>query len=291
MCVIVAKNFPGVGWVAVKNRDRNYVPKISFQEVRRDGTDILYFWDDVTRYSEGLNSSGVCVLSASLMVADDEKEVDKTSSGPSKDGKRIRGALRYRDPRSAAKYLIGKELTGNTVIFNTNTMILLEGANDPDGEYRHRVRIIPKSETLARANHGIWLPWAGYQRDPRDPAETMSRISSESREIIAKYVVANAKDPKDLIDDLSRDYVDHPQLNVLRKTQDQKLMRTTAQIMLVPREKTMYVRPVQSNMTFDFWKLNDPDQKIWVELLSNRIMHQRPSSLRQPKLIHQVKQS
>lgn len=33
MCIIVAKYFDKVGWVGVKNRDRNYVPEISFKRV------------------------------------------------------------------------------------------------------------------------------------------------------------------------------------------------------------------------------------------------------------------
>ena len=32
MCVVVAKYFDNVGWVGVKNRDRNYVPDLSFRK-------------------------------------------------------------------------------------------------------------------------------------------------------------------------------------------------------------------------------------------------------------------
>ena len=51
MCTISAKYFPTVGWVAVKNRDRNYVPEISFRKKESDGIEITYFWDDITQQS------------------------------------------------------------------------------------------------------------------------------------------------------------------------------------------------------------------------------------------------
>ena len=50
-------------------------------------------------------------------------------------------------------------------------------------------------------------------------------------------------------------------------------MRTTSQILIIPKEKTMYVRPVQSHMSFNFWELNHPKQQTWVEILSNRVLY------------------
>ena len=68
MCIVAAKYFDKVGWVGVKNRDRNYIPEISFKDTSSHGVEILMFWDDVTQYCEGFNSGGVCIISASLMV-------------------------------------------------------------------------------------------------------------------------------------------------------------------------------------------------------------------------------
>ena len=70
----------------------------------------------------------------------------------------------------------------------------------------------------------------------------------------------------------SKKYVDNWQLNAMRLTDEKKMMRTTAQLMLVPSELTMFVRPIQSNITFNFWKLNNDNSKLWVELLSNRVL-------------------
>jgi hypothetical protein len=67
--------------------------------------------------------------------------------------------------------------------------------------------------------------------------------------------------------------VDNPQLNVMRTSTERKKMRTTAQEMVIPWENTLFVRPVASHMTFDFWKLNQADADTWVEILSNRALY------------------
>ena len=274
MCIVIAKYFNGVGWVAVKNRDRNYIPEISFIRRNHNKTERLLMMDDITNYSEGLNEHGIGILSASLMVLDDEKEITIRAKTPSKDGARINAALKLPDLRAAAMYLIKHELTGNTVIFNKDELYLLEGAVR-NGSYHFKIREIPHNHTVARTNHGIWLPWAGYQRSDSELSETISRISSDSRLKIAEYVVEQAQTPYALIDGLCDTYVDEPQLNSLRTTHDRKKMRTTAQIMLIPSEHTMFFRPVQSELNFDFWKLNQPDHQTWVEILSNRVLWHR----------------
>lgn len=167
MCIIIGKYFKNSGWVAIKNRDRNYIPEISFKKKTSNGIEILYFWDDITQYCEGMNSAGVGILSASLMVLDDEKEIEKRSKTPSKDGIKIKKALEYPRVRDAAKSLIEQKLPGNTLIFDSEDLYLLEGAWLP-GEYKnkkysYRIQKIPKNQSIVRTNHGIWLSWAGYQ--------------------------------------------------------------------------------------------------------------------------------
>jgi hypothetical protein len=275
MCVIVAKYFDNVGWVGVKNRDRNYVPDLSFRKKKNKNTEVLYFWDDITQYCEGMNDNGVCVLSASLMVLDDEKEITVRTKTPSKDGVKIQKALRLTNIKAVAMSLIKQKLPGCTIIFDRETCYLLEGAWAPGGyedkDYKYKIEEIPHDQTVARTNHGVWLKWAGYQYSS-DDGETASAISSRSRLIIAEHIAKNAETPAQLIDWLTKKYVDNWQLNALRLTDEKKMMRTTAQLMLVPKENTMFVRPIQSNITFNFWKLNGSDSKLWVELLSNRVL-------------------
>jgi hypothetical protein len=278
MCIVIGKYFEDKGWVALKNRDRNYVPEISFKKKFVDGLEIMYFWDNITQYAEGLNSAGVGVLSASLQVMDDEKEIDKTSKHPSKDGKRIRKALTYPTVKAVAMSLIEQKLTGNTLVFDKDHMYLLEGAWRPgeykDGGYSFKIQEIPKNKQVVRTNHGIWLDWAGYQLNPESAAETLSRYSSESRRTIAEIVTLRSESPEEVLNGLTENFTGNPQMNALRTTTTKKKMRTTSQIMIIPSERTMYVRPVQSNFKFNFWELNVPDQKCWVEILSNRILYQ-----------------
>lgn len=273
MCIVIGKYFEGIGWVGAKNRDRNYVPDISFKRRGTNQNEILYFWDDITKYCEGFNSVGTSILSASLMVADDEKEVKDRSKTPSKDGIKFKKALQYPSIKATAADLIQNELTGNTLIFNSETMYLLEGAFRPGRKYFHKIREIPKDEIIVRTNHGIWLPWAGYQIREDNKAETMSRYSSEARRIIAELATKRATTPEDIINNLTMNYTGHGQMNALRTTTKRKKMRTTSQILIVPSEKTMYVRPVQSNINFNFWDLNNPKNQTWIELLSNRILY------------------
>jgi hypothetical protein len=290
MCIIVAKHFPDRGWVAVKNRDRNYVPDISFKKTVSGDTELLYFWDDITQYCEGMNSSGVCVLSASLMVADDEKEITVRTKTPSKDGSKIKKALQFTDPKAVAMSLIKQKLPGHTIVLSEDTCLVIEGCWEPGGyedeKYTYKIRQLKEDEAIARTNHGVWLEWAGYQRDPENENGTLSRISSECRLKIAEQIIEEAESPEDLIDKLSGTYIENPQLNCLRKATDRKMMRTTSQMMLIPKESTMFVRPIQSNMNFNFWDLNQQDNKLWVEVLSNRVLRSHKDKIKWPKMRH-----
>lgn len=294
MCIIAAKYFPSVGWVGVKNRDRNYVPEISFKRINQNDMEVMLFWDDITRYCEGINSQGIAILSASLMVKDDEKEIETRAKKPSRDGTSIKRALGEKTIRDAIRSLVTSELTGNTIIFSKDSCAVLEGAwvpNTNNKKYMFKVHDIRKDQTVARTNHGIWLKWAGYQRQADNKNQTLSRISSESRRDIAQYVVDAAKDPDDIIDGLAKVYVDNPQLNCLRTTHSKKMMRTTSQTMIIPSERTIFVRPIQSNMTFNFWNINDPKHNLWVEIMSNRILYQdkaRANDPAPPKMHHKA---
>lgn len=275
MCVIIGKYFPETGWVGVKNRDRNYIPEISFRKQHHNGIEILYFWDDITQYCEGMNSQGIAVLSASLMVLDDEKEISKRSQRPSRDGAKIKQALKHNNIKQVVYDLVKNKLTGNTLVFDQKHMYLIEGAwehLERRKNFKFVVKKIDPRDTVVRTNHGIWLPWAGYQRGT-DQSQTASRISSESRRLIGIDVALGANDAEDILDGLTLNYTGHPQLNALRTTKDRKKMRTTSQILIVPGERTMYVRPVQSHIKFNFWQLNKPEQRTWVEILSNRVLY------------------
>lgn len=283
MCVVIGKYFEDHGWVAYKNRDRNYIPDVSFKKKYKHGLEILYFWDNITQWCEGVNSSGIGVLSASLMVSDDEKEyVTCSETKPSKSGQKIYKTLKRDTVESAVEYAIHAKLTGNTLIFDQDNMYLLEGAWRP-GEYAtegyyYEVRKINHTDHIVRTNHGIWLPNTGYQRIDDDPYQTFNRVSSESRLEIANNVAIQAETPINILDELTYDYTRNGQLNALRSATINNQMRTTSQLMIIPKDRTMYVRHVQGRMKFDYGQINHADSTTWLELLSVRIISaQKPA--------------
>lgn len=275
MCVIVAKYFDGIGWVGAKNRDRNYTPTLSFIESDEHGLGRMMMYDEVTGYKEGINSQGISILNTSLDVYDDESEVDKGTAKTSPDGLHIAEALLKNSVEEAARTIIHHKMGGCTIVFDRENMILIE-ASDWDGEkpYEYIAKKIPHDQLVARTNHGVWLPNAGYQRKDNNKSETLSRISSESRLLQAQAVVEAAQDPEDLVDGLCQVYVNDPQLNIMRTSTETKKMRTTSQQLCVPKERTLYCRPVSSHLEFDFWNLNRPETNVWVEILSNRALWQ-----------------
>ena len=275
MCIIVAKYFPGIGWAGAKNRDRNYTPTLDFLEDTDHDVERIMMHDKVTGYKEGLNSTGLSILNTSLDVYDDETEVEAGQVDSSPDGKIIAQALLYSDPLEAVRLLVKRKLGGCTIVFNQDDLYLIE-ATDDDGTapYRYLVKKIGRGNTVARANHGLWLTDAGYQRNPDSESETLGRISSESRLLQAEAVVAAAQKPEDLVDGMCQVHVNHPQLNIMRYSTERKKMRTTSQQLCVPKERTLYCRPISSHVDFDFWRLNKPHTNVWVEILGNRVLWQ-----------------
>ena len=276
MCVIVAKYFPEVGWAGAKNRDRRYIPTLDFLIENQGDVERCMMHDQVTGYREGINSYGVSILNTSLDVLEDEPDVESGSADVSPDGQLIAQALLEKTPQDATRVLIKGKLVGCTIVFDRETLYLIE-ASDQDGTrpYRYTAKQIPHDQLVARTNHGLWLEWASFQRKKDDPEQTRDRISSESRLLQAQQVVKNAQEPMDLVDGLCQIYVDHPQLNIMRTSTEPNMFRTTSQQLCVPRENTLYCRPVSSNLQFDFWKLNKPKRNTWVEILSNRELWKR----------------
>jgi hypothetical protein len=235
MCVIVAKYFDGTGWAGAKNRDRTYTPVLDFIESKQDNIDRMMMHDEVTGYKEGINSRGVSILNTSLDVGNDEAEVESGRTKTSPDGQMIAEALTLPTAEAAARSLIKNQLCGCTMVFDQDDMILIEASNwDGRRPYRFRARRIPNDQTVARTNHGIWMPTAGMQRSARDQQQTLDRISSESRLLLAQAVVEAAQKPQDLVDGMCQVYINHPQLNIMRTSTQGRKMRTTSQQLCVP---------------------------------------------------------
>jgi hypothetical protein len=272
MCVLAAVYWPNFGWVGVKNRDRNYRPTVDFRKSHLDDIERLYIWDEKTRYTEGLNQYGVAIISASLMTKDDEKEHSKGETEAdyySPDGKKIRTALLEPTVKDAVKSCINSKLSGHTFIFDAENLYLLEGAKLAGDGYAHKVVKANHSQRPVRTNHGIILPKAGYQKE-EDEEQTQSRESSESRLKLAKEKVSEATSPMSLINGLTYHKKEDPQMNPMRLDPAPTHLKTTGQLMLIPRRQTLYYRPILCDISFDYAKLNQPQSHTFFELLSMR---------------------
>lgn len=283
MCVVIAKHLKDYGWVIAKNRDRNYKPEISIKQSNRLGVQRLYMQDDKTRYTEGVNEYGIAILSASIMVKKDEKEGaaagsddQSTAQFYSPDGRRIRTALLKRTVMGAVNELIKLEIPGNTLITDGNECYLLEGAykdyhNPGKKSYEHKLKKLKKTEAVVRTNHGIFLPWAGYQHNKDNKHEKLSRESSESRYKIVERKLDGIEKPEDMLECLSSRPEKDPQLNPIRLDEKRKAMRTTGQLLIIPRERTLHYRPIYSDITLNNYNtINGAKSKTYFEVISSR---------------------
>lgn len=288
MCVIAVKYFKNIGWVGAKNRDRNYQPKINIIQSNRMGVQRLYIDDELTRYTEGLNEFGVCILSAALSVKDDEKESEKIEPGQRKngymspDGKTIRDALLLKSPSDAVKKIIEKELSGSTFVFNDKECYIIEGgftvkkADASKNRPRKYIYTVKQLDAVdgnfaVRTNHGIQLPQLGYQPNSDDKEKALSRKSSEIRRKYAHSNVAKCSDPTEMMNALAVFPNKNKFMNPIRLGDVSKgEMVTTGQLQLVPFEKTMHYRPLYSHIEVKYNKINNPKSKTFFEIISSR---------------------
>lgn len=308
MCVIIAKYIKeplsnaddtGTGWVGMKNRDRNYKPVISIVQSNSKGVEKTCILDSVTKYMEGINEYGVCILNAALQVSDDEsaaamarahaREEDKKSGDyKDPDGIKIKRALNCKTPKAAAESLIDDRMFGHTLIFNKDVCYILEGGRSKEDfefnsaiseripehewnapEYYHTLKEVSKDDYIVRTNHGHFLPWSGYQKDSSDVKEMLSRKSSESRH---KAVIKNLKKAEtidDIISALSDISDKDTQMNPVRvgDYQNRTKLKTTGQILLIPALKELVYIPIWSQAdATNFNKINSHKTETFYSL-------------------------
>lgn len=281
MCVVGAKYING-SWCLFKNRDRNYKADIKIRKSFRRGMERLYIWDDITKYSEGINEFGVAIISASVQVKEDEaegrelltkrKEKDiaiKNRTYYSPDGFRIRTALFEKTAKEALTKLIELEIPGNTVIADDSQCFILESAF-VDDEYVYKFKEIDRLDPygVVRTNHGIFLPFSGYSAEI--PEQKESRESSESRYNIVSDLLRRSNNEDDVWNAISYKRTQNPQLNPLRIDTSRNAMRTTGQILISIKERTIHYRPIYCDTAFDLELLNKYKEKTFFEIVSTR---------------------
>lgn len=292
MCVVAVKYIPDLGWIGAKNRDRNYPTRVHITQSNRYGLQRLYIDDQLSRWTEGVNEHGLCIISASFSVKSDEKEgdtVSKRSGGPARerpgyyspDGRSIRQALRMDNPIAAVKFLSEQELAGATYVFNQDDCYLLEGGftvkkanatKDNPREYHFSIKKISKEKGYSvRTNHGIDLPQLGYKVDATDERFQKARESSERRHEIVLNAVSTATNAKEFLAAMSVTPEEDPFLNPIRIGDVRKKeMATTGQLLLVAKERALHYRPICCTVEFSYDKLNGPTAKTFFEIISSR---------------------
>ena len=272
MCVIAVKYLPNIGWIGVKNRDRGYYPEINIRKSNKHDTERCYIWDANTKYTEGVNEHGIGIISASMATISDEKGVGTTThEGTNKnymspDGKKIRTALLEKSCEAALKILIDRHLTGHTFVFNEHQCFILE-SGWRNGNFIHKIQEVQPTQVCVRTNHGILLPWAGYQRIQTDPSHSRKRVSSEVRKIKGELGIIPSKTVLEALDSIMDHSEENPQLNTCRLDDRDGYMKTTGQIALVPKERKLYYRPIWSELEVNLSRINNGKSKTFFEVI------------------------
>jgi hypothetical protein len=260
MCTIIAKRFPNIGWVGVKNRDRPAATRTTLFRDEEDGYQRVTLVDESTQWTEGMNGNGVSIISSSLSPA--KNGVAKMH--PSKDGLMIRDALAQPTVDRAVALLRDRGVGGCVMVFDADKMILIEGKT---GSNRRQIVREITGDKIARTNHGVWIPSAGYQPDSNDPILAMRRISSQSRLEIANYILDQANTPEELMPLLAKRWIDNPQLTTLRTPIPGLSSRTTEQLMLDPKQRLMLLRNVDGVFDFNQRNANPPGSQVLVGIV------------------------
>ena len=246
MCIIAAKYFNNIGWVLAKNRDQDYVSEVTFKDEKdRKVGEIFTLYDHDTKYQEGMNYKGLVIITTSLTPS----LLGETND---KDGENINKALKMSSPDEAAAFLVKKKMTGYIFCATPSKLVLVEAAKTDNGkgEYQSTTRVVPKTEIVVRTNHGVDLPWAGFQHGVNDQQDIWAK-SSQMRKRQAEHSVKNSKSAEEMLDAMSRRMTADLQYNQFRVENKPRQMRTIFQWALVPSKHMVYVRPIQCKMEVD----------------------------------------
>lgn len=261
MCTLVVKNFPRLGWVGIKNRDRPFSTRTELLRTAKHGIQRVALIDEQTHWSEGMNSNGVSIISSSLSPDTSHKSRNIHYSN---NGSKIRDALSMPTVLDAVHFLQTNKVSGHVLVFDQNLMYAVEG------EFGTRKQVVKKitDNVVVRTNHGFFIPHAGYQRDSEKIETIMKRLSSESRYLIGEYVAAVAESPEEMMSLMAKTWSSNSQLTTLRRSTDLIDIRTTEQLMLEPKRKLIMLRNTDGVLDFDQKSANPPGSKILVGIVN-----------------------
>ena len=262
-CIIAAGEWDGKR-VLLKNRDRNYTPKVRIVRDVVDGTEVCYFEDTVTGWIEGLNEHGIGITNAALAVGMDEAEgkLVKVTGKTTRDGKRILRALSKDNIEDAVESICEHDggLKGHTFISTPEKVVCIEQTKSHDC----RVKELSDDDIHVRTNHGHYHSDAGY-------TEGEKYVSSVIRREKALQVLRNAETPLDLATLLMRNRMKdrNDPNNMVRDTNE---MSTSSQTVLnlTDRELLFFVIPGKMDYEGLDDRLEGRESKIKVKVYGYR---------------------
>lgn len=212
MCVIIAKkaklkNSKKENWFLYKIRDRNYNPKYELDVKNTNGVETLFLTDHINKWSEGINSKGLMIVSAALDNHSDFEDNGQMSDTASVHKKNkdamvaLNKAIESTSIEAAKAILIKDKFVGTSFISDGNKLTILEiYVNDDaykreekkfgidkleklnkaeqiievmkgisDSDYDVAAHDVKKDKIAVRTNHGRLLDKAGYQQNDEDP--------------------------------------------------------------------------------------------------------------------------
>ncbi len=231
-CIIVGGEFAG-GNVLAKTRDRNYTPNLEIvRDLTKDGVEVVYIHDLDTNYLEGMNSEGIGVVNAALLVSEDEAAADKywakadKKKGASNDGPRIAKALTYPKLSQVIKSLVAWDtgLKGHTFVGSPKAMYTIEMTSEHNPIVK---KVKAKDGYQVRTNHGLDHPSAGYT--PHGFPEDY--VSSKVRQAAADLAMSNIEDPEEIAPALATQHFERgSNYNMLRQVDDG--MKSSSQVVM-----------------------------------------------------------
>lgn len=249
-CIVLGAEING-DYILAKNRDRPYKPTISVKRVLiesepdKEELELVYLKDEDTGWCEGMNSAGIAITNASLLVGRDEKEhkIVQNTGKVLKDGKRILKALEYTNIEDVIDSLVNYEggLTGHSIVTDGKKVYSIESTK------KHNTIVKEKDlkEVIIRTNHGHDHKDAGYT----EGEDYLSSILRKSQvEDNTKVLDTDNDGDLDVFDLLGKSKFDKNNPN--NTVRDTNKMVTASQMALNPNKLEFILRLIPDKTDF-----------------------------------------
>jgi len=221
---------------------------------------MVYIHDKDTNYLEGMNSHGIGIVNAALLVSEDEAAADKfwgrrKKKGHSNDGPRIARALTFPKLSQVIKSLVGYDtgLKGHTFVGSPTSLYSIEMTSKHNPIVK---KLDPASGFDIRTNHGEEHSEAGYT--PKGFPEDY--VSSKVRKASAATAVADIDDFEDLMPAIAtQQFEPDSNYNTMRKVDGKDGMRTSSQVLMHLDKLQLLCYLIPGECTFEGIVDNTPD--------------------------------